>query len=203
MSTPQFEQHCSELHHIITEVRYLLKDYLAIRRLSFNTEQLFEFMMASPVAFAVAWDERIDEVEKYIMQYAARNVSQFYNEQFTPELKLLFESLPQPEHPLDDKHFQKVLYQELRYLVAHASEWKPAFTQALKSFFQLDGIIRYYVPELKPLPETVVETLLIILLSNAGSDHIEEEKLYIMLSQLGLSFSKELYMRVLNQLPGS
>jgi hypothetical protein len=198
-SDAEREKHLRSLKESITQARYALRHYTNERRLSLNAEQLFELVIASPIAFAISWDEQVDEVEKQIMQYAAQSVAFFFNEQFTPELKALFEELPVPDDLLDDRRFPEVLFKELRYLAAHAGEWQAAFTDALKAILQLDPLVRHYVPELKPLAETITETLLIILLKNIGSDHIEEEHLYTMLSRLGLSFSKELYMRVLDQ----
>lgn len=200
--TSERARHLRMLHENITEMRYALRHYTNERRLSLNAEQLFELVMASPIAFAISWDEQVDEVEKQIMQYAAQSVAFFFNEQFTPEFQSLFEELPVPDDVLDDRRFPEVLFKELRYLAAHADTWRGAFTDALKAVLRLDPVVRHYVPELKPLAETITETLLIILLKNIGSDHLEEEHLYSMLSRLGLNFSKDLYMRVLDQVSG-
>jgi len=199
LSVPERELHLRSLQEAITQMRYALRHYTKERRLSLNAEQLFELVIVSPIAFAISWDEQVDEVEKQIMQYAAGSVALFFNEQFTPELQSLFEELPVADDVLDDRRFPEVLFNELRYLAAHTDKWYEAFADALKAVLRLDPLVRQYVPELKPLAETITETLLIILLKNIGSDHIEEEQLYAMLSRLGLSFSKELYMRVLEQ----
>jgi|JI81BgreenRNA_FD_contig_31_1387504_length_1753_multi_3_in_0_out_0_2 hypothetical protein len=179
------------LQNKITEIRYELTPYMNSRNLLFNAEQMLELLVALPVAIGINLDQQIDFFEERVLEHAAKTAAQFYNEQLNDDTHAIFRKLAEPDGTMNDTVFVQDFKHELRFIISSFPTYQDQWLRALKSFWELEALLKKYNPFIKPLQKSFVETMYMILLANSGDDKIETEQMLKILDKLQISVSAE------------
>jgi hypothetical protein len=183
---PSFEQEQKALQTHITALRAALAPYLHERGRNFSSEQLVELMVAAPVALAIAFDGEIDSFELEVLAHSVRFAHRFFEEQLNEESQAFFRNLAEPDERVRSHDFPQILQEELMFLIKNYPTWKNLWTDALRTFLEMETWIQKHNPMLKPIRKTVVEAMYVIYLKNKGNNEEEEQHLHAILQGIGI-----------------
>ncbi len=175
----------------ITQVRYELASYLDERKIMLTSEQLFEMMTAAPVAMAIALDGKVDTLEQSVLEHTANFAHRYVDEQTSTETQDLIAALTSPDDAVSYREFPKVLEGELKFIAENFANWKMPLLLGLKTFLELDEVVKKYNPFLKSLKAALIENMYTVMLKNFGDDEVEKVHLKEILDKLGINLEQE------------
>ncbi len=160
-------------------VRETLAEYFEERNLILSNSQLFGFVLITPATIAIASDGNLDMTEITMLVDVA---SYFERGSFSTD----FDVLPQPENPITDKKFKKIVYTELKFLCIKMSHYEEKLLKCLRKLLELDEQISLVQNPKYSVKIRVKEMMNSVIYNNLGVDELEEIKLKNIFEKLGL-----------------
>jgi hypothetical protein len=191
MSKEHHDQALALLTNTCANIREALSDYLTERAIVLNNEQLFTFVFASVVPFAVALDDQVDKLEQKVLLHYSSQLPKLVRNQFSTDTLLLFSQSEPKNTDLNDFEFTNLLRKEALYIIQNHLQVINSFAEAIKHLLHLEDLLLRYNPDLKPLSQTIFETMFLIMKSNSGNDADEEHRLLKILGQIGIPVTPE------------
>ncbi len=186
---------------ILEDIRTEMKSYFDYRQINLSNHQLFSFMMSAPLSMAIALDSMLDAREEHVLDYYSSQTHNNMLSQFSNETYTILEMVPEKRGVnTKDEEMGKVIREEALFMLDQSRKWKDVWVNGLKVFLKLEDILAKYNPQLKPLRDSLVEGMIIIVKTNLGSDVLEERKMKEILDALDITLDEEKIQKIIASL---
>jgi len=121
---------------IYSDLRNLLKDYMAERQFNMSNAQIFTFLSYVPNTLAIASDREVDESELNALVNIAHSVN--VDSMVNLDLMEILAIAAEPEEVMTNQEFNIRAGAELLYLSQNMDKYEDLFVKAVKSFLRFD-----------------------------------------------------------------
>jgi len=183
--TPEQQEDAKRVWDIFMDMRKAMLPYFEHRQVELTNYQFLSFMLSAPLTMAIALDNMLDAREEVVLDYYAEHTHKNMLSQFSEITYSIFDMMPEKKEVQTlDEELSRIIKEEAIFMLDQSRQWKSTWIAGLKELLRLEPILQRYNPNLRPLRDTFVEGMVIIIKTNLGSDVLEERKFNEILKQL-------------------